>query len=349
MARSDFSLSSAAEIQPPVCVGDLDGHSFIVSPDIPTELITKHLQDNPDLPGVLLIEDEKLFGMIPRRTIFERLGRRYGIELFMRKPISILHKDLHIEKPLVIKGNKRVEKTLRKALKRPQETIYDPIVVKHNGKYILLDMQILIMTQAQILKNHNNILKLLNDFDRVVEEDEPENAIEKILDALRSVVPFHSINIFLFGETIHGLSEKSSYFKFVNNDTHMLPEYYLPFSYHQTICTDDENGVHIWKKTPAETANLPKAWMGTPLACPEQYIGLLSLYRYTHTPYSSNEKELASTFAWHLGQAVTKLIEKCNASQKTSALIKQQPSKNVLRKPNIDTIRKKYPNHIKEV
>jgi hypothetical protein len=338
MARDNFSLSLAAEQQPPVCVGDLDGHRFSVSPNIQTELITKHLRDNPTLPGVLLIEDSKLIGMIPRRTIFERLGRRYGVELFMRKPISELHKELHIEAPLVIDGRKRVEKTLRKALKRPQESIYDPIVIHHNDAYAMLDMQTLIMTQAQILQNFNNVMRKFSDFDDIIEQASPENAIEKVLDSLRGIVPFHNINILLFGETIPSLSHPSSYFEFVNKDPDTLPEHHLAFSFSQTICMDDENGIELWDKNISRSPQPPKAWMSIPLACPDKYIGLLSLYRYTHTAYSNNEKELATTFAWYLSQAVTKLIKERRYTPKP---IKYKPTSQIIKRPKIDEIRRK--------
>jgi hypothetical protein len=77
-------------VHTPVCVDDLPQHDFQVSLDSLTEAITERLEAHPELPGVLLFENDKLHGILPRKQIFERLGHRYGVELFLHKPISEL-------------------------------------------------------------------------------------------------------------------------------------------------------------------------------------------------------------------------------------------------------------------
>ena len=55
------------DVTSPVCVGDLLTFDYKVPISTPTETVTRQLEANPDLPGVILLENEQLAGVIPRR------------------------------------------------------------------------------------------------------------------------------------------------------------------------------------------------------------------------------------------------------------------------------------------
>src|SRR5690242_948686 len=92
-----FNIYPTGHIPVPVCIGDLPMSSYSVSARTLTEAVTARMQDDNMIPGVLIMENQKLSGVIPRHKMFERLGKRYGIELFLRKPIGELEKELGVE------------------------------------------------------------------------------------------------------------------------------------------------------------------------------------------------------------------------------------------------------------
>lgn len=214
-----FALTSTAKIQPPVCIGDVPSHDFSASLEEKTDSIVKRLQEDISLPGVILYDEQGFVGMIPRQTIFERLGRRYGIELFLNKEISSLYRELRVPKPIIVDGEVRVEDVVRKALGRDEIQLYHPVVVFHAGKYTLINMHKLITTQTEMLANLNAVATKLNNCGVIVEMDKEDVAVEKIIDALREVVPFHDAglytslalpSVYIKGEEfVHSLSENA--------------------------------------------------------------------------------------------------------------------------------------------
>ena len=61
---------------PPVSVGELPSHKYQVSIETITEDVSSHLEAHPEIPGVILVRDDKIHSMIPRTKMFERLGHR---------------------------------------------------------------------------------------------------------------------------------------------------------------------------------------------------------------------------------------------------------------------------------
>jgi len=309
MSPQKFARTSTAKLQPPVCIGDVPSNDFSVSLEEKTDSVVKRLREDVSLPGVILCDEQGFVGMIPRQTIFERLGRRYGIELFLNKEINSLYRELHAPKPLIIDGEVRVEDAVQKALGRDEVQLYHPVVVFHAGKYTLINMHKLITTQTEILANLNAAATKLNNCGVIVDMDKEDVAIEKIIDALREVVPFHDAGLYtslelpsihMKGEEfVHSLSEnenKADLFQFLQ-------------SFNQIVCVDDKNGVSFSESAVGTPQKLPRAWMGVPLLDDNhQHLGTLALSRYVHTPFSMNEKELTSNYAWYISRVVANFL-----------------------------------------
>lgn len=109
---------------------------------------------NPLLPGVILTDHEgKFVGMISRRLFFERMGGRYGIEMFYKRPIEVLYRFSQID-TLILPGNTLIVEAAQQSLQRRPELLYDPIVVEIEPHvYKLLDVH-------QLLVAHSNIHEL---------------------------------------------------------------------------------------------------------------------------------------------------------------------------------------------
>lgn len=309
MDTQKFSRSATAKLQPPVCIGDVSGYRFSVSVNEQTGFVAKTLRNNPKLPGVLLYDAEDFIGMIPRQTIFERLGNRYGVALFWGKPISVLYKELRVASPLILKGELRVDDAVQRALSREGAHLYDPVVVIYAGEYRLLDMHSLITVQANMLKNLNAVAMKLNNCGVVAEHGKEEVGVEKIMDALREVVPFHDAGFFTYHQVSQPLLLKGESFIYpIRKEVKVSSFYQLPESFNQVVCMDDEHGMLLWDDIAELTKADPKAWMGVPLVNDDEYIGTLSLCRYAHTPFSVNEKELTSNYIGYLGKLIRNFL-----------------------------------------
>ncbi|MFB2936886.1 EAL domain-containing protein [Aerosakkonemataceae cyanobacterium BLCC-F154] len=132
---------------------DLTLYRIAVSPECSTHKVAKILTNNTLLPGVVIAKDNEFVGVISRSRFFEYMSRPYSVELFFKKPIHIFYKYLHTQ-ALIIPQETSIVTAAKKALKRPKETLYEPIVVKlqqtDRAVYKLLDMQQLLLAQLQI-------------------------------------------------------------------------------------------------------------------------------------------------------------------------------------------------------
>ncbi len=309
MYTDKFARSATAQLQPPVCIGDIPAEGFSVSANEKTGFVSKVLRNNPKLPGVLLYDGNDFVGMIPRQIIFERLGRLYGVDLFLNKEISVLYKELRISEPLVLLGEMRVDQAVRKALARDEDNVYHPIVVFYKGTYQLLDMHRLITVQSSMLENLNTVATKLNQCKTVIQRGKEDLGIEKVIDALREVVPFHDAGIYTYHELERTFYLKGEAFIHTMKKTQNSASFNrLPESFKQIICMDDVHGIPLWKGMAHLTEHHPKAWMGVPLVSSNQYLGTLSLSRFVHTPFLKNETELTGSYAWYLSMLISKVL-----------------------------------------
>lgn len=132
---------------------DLTLYQISISPECSAYKVAKILEDNPLLPGVLIINDNEFIGVISRSHFFECMSRPYSVDLFFKKPIHIFYKYAQSQ-ALIISQESSIITAAKKALKRPKQYLYEPIVVKNKQKdrqaYKLLDMQQLLLAQMQI-------------------------------------------------------------------------------------------------------------------------------------------------------------------------------------------------------
>jgi len=52
------------------------------------EALSSTVDKNVQVPAVLVLEQEKLIGLIPREKVYEKLGRPFGVELFLKMNIK---------------------------------------------------------------------------------------------------------------------------------------------------------------------------------------------------------------------------------------------------------------------
>jgi signal transduction histidine kinase len=102
--------------------------------------VAQVFQQHPLLPGVILTQENQFVSMISRQCLLEYLLRPHGIELFLRKPLGVLHSYTQARN-LILAGNTSVLQGAQQALRRSPNLLPEPIVLQTKpGVYQLLDV-----------------------------------------------------------------------------------------------------------------------------------------------------------------------------------------------------------------
>ncbi|GAB4351637.1 MAG: hypothetical protein Fur0042_19960 [Cyanophyceae cyanobacterium] len=129
---------------------DLSLFSFSLNLDVPGRVLADALEEDPLLPGVILMEDDRFAGVLSRRRFLKHLSRMYGQELFLRRPLRVVYKYAQTE-PLVLPGDASIIEAATLTLGRSRDLLYEPAVV-HLGEqdYRIVDVHQLLVAQARI-------------------------------------------------------------------------------------------------------------------------------------------------------------------------------------------------------
>lgn len=149
-----LDLSGAAAL------GDLPHHRATVSPASMWKSIEGIFQQNPELPGVIVLDREKLCGMISRQRFMELMNQPFRHDLYdKRQVVQVLGSGF--AQPLCVAAGERIDVAAGWALERPGETIYEPVVIAFPspGDYRLIDIQVLLRALSQRLAMQNDELR----------------------------------------------------------------------------------------------------------------------------------------------------------------------------------------------
>lgn len=167
-ALHEFNSELSVLYIPEICTWNLSLESTLL--DLPlyncqieltqqAKEVAHAFEKKPLLPGVILTENGNFVGIISRRLFFERVNRRYGLEMFFKRPIEVLYRFSRKEM-LILSGGKLIVEAAEESLYRSAELVYDPIVVEVAPEtYWLLDVQQLMVAQSKIHQLTNKLLQ----------------------------------------------------------------------------------------------------------------------------------------------------------------------------------------------
>lgn len=166
MANTLESIISLPKLNSESTLGELPLIDFQVSPMTPVELVASQFKKHPHLPGVLVVSDEKLLGIISRHYFLKQMSSPDGRELFIKCPINDLLKSAKSsDNCLILTAVEKINLAVQMALNRAEEHVYDPLVIKFIDRenpdyffYFLLNFQTLILAQSHMIKAVNNEL-----------------------------------------------------------------------------------------------------------------------------------------------------------------------------------------------
>lgn len=87
---------------------------------------------NLSLRSVVVVRDERPIGHITRTHFYQKIGTRYGYNLFMGRQNQLIIKD----NPLMVEHHTPITEVSTVAMSRPPEDLYDDVIVTRNGLYV---------------------------------------------------------------------------------------------------------------------------------------------------------------------------------------------------------------------
>ena len=156
-------------LNPQSTLQELALQTFQVEPSCLSQDIAQAFQRNPLLPGVVLVKQNTLVGMISQHRFLEKMSMPYSLELFSKRPLSALYKFVAID-ILILKGDIPIVEAANSSLQRSPQLLYEPIVVQlsPNG-YKLLDVHQLLLAQSKI---HQMTCRLLSEQTKSLSESQ---------------------------------------------------------------------------------------------------------------------------------------------------------------------------------
>ena len=136
----------------------LTTHDFRVSSVTRSSAVARAFDQRPDLPGVLICEEDELLGVVSRTQFQEQLSHPFGVELFLQRPISDLLDQLDGDL-LVLPADCGIAEATQFALGRPTRAVYEPLAVDDNGRFALLDIHTLLLAQTRLLVEANETIQ----------------------------------------------------------------------------------------------------------------------------------------------------------------------------------------------
>ena len=124
---------------------------------------------NTDLPGVNLLNKGKYIGTLSRSRFHEQMSKQFMFDLFIKKDIGTFYANGKQTEFLVLDESTPLVPAANTVLKRSIQRRNDPIVVRlNNGELRILDVQHLLVIQAQIHSKTLEFLKEANEFKKEV-------------------------------------------------------------------------------------------------------------------------------------------------------------------------------------
>lgn len=150
--------SNPSSLNPSSTIADLETYQYQVDADTLGQVVANEFQNHPDLPGVIIKEEEKVLGVISRRKFLEQMSQPYSIELYLRRPIAVLLEVMEIE-TLKLREDCAIDQAVREALSRSLNVLYEPILVEKEDESLeLLEIHHLLLAQSKIFAQVNKII-----------------------------------------------------------------------------------------------------------------------------------------------------------------------------------------------
>jgi signal transduction histidine kinase len=131
-------------------VDELPYYAVRVDGGTPGSDIARLFEQDKGLPGVIIMGPGKFVHLVARNHFYQRLGRLYGVEIYMPRSIAFFLESV-AEPPLIVPCSTNVQNAVVTCLARG-ENVYDPfLVLMPDGEPRLVTFESLILKQTELL------------------------------------------------------------------------------------------------------------------------------------------------------------------------------------------------------
>jgi diguanylate cyclase (GGDEF)-like protein len=184
----------------PITLSDLDNWEYSVGPSVALKEVVKELESNPEIPGVLVCDQNSLLGIISRNTCFEKLSRPFSLDLFLQKPVGDLLS--HFSTPYeLFKSSTLIQEAVPHVLSRPSKLLYEPVVIQFDEHtFRLINVHDLLLAQNQLLVDSNfKIMQQVMVSRALASTLEISPLLEMLTTTIEEIIP-HSKKIIMIKE-----------------------------------------------------------------------------------------------------------------------------------------------------
>jgi signal transduction histidine kinase len=179
--RPETDLGAVLPLTGPcTTLADLTGFDAVVDVGTPGQVVTDLLKQDPELPGVIVTDRGLLKGIISRALLFDQLSRPFGNDLYRKRSIAYLLAHV-VHEPLVLDAGDGLDVAVSKAIDRPAEARYEPVVIRFaDGRLELLDVERLMLALARAFAERSRENEAL-----LLEVERRAESVRMTLDDLR--------------------------------------------------------------------------------------------------------------------------------------------------------------------
>lgn len=298
-------------------LADLPTHAFQVSAETSAILVATEFDAQPDLPGVIVMQNDKILGVISRRRFMEQIGRPYGIEVYLYRSIQVMLEATGTNS-LKLPGACTIHFAAEIALRRKFSFLYDPIIVEFPDKSLrLLNSYTLLLAQSQLLnlvyqveQSRRQLAESLEKTGRILSSSlNLQEVTARILVELAHVVSYERGLIMLKKGTVLQKIAQRGFPPHLYQQELTVPiqtnredVFQRIVATQKPLLVDNVRYEPGWQQL--EGLPLDHSWVGVPLVVQNQVIGLISLTRREPYAFRADDVLVVQTFA---GQAVIAL------------------------------------------
>jgi diguanylate cyclase (GGDEF)-like protein len=264
-------------------------------------------EQNPDLPGLLVMEQDRLVGVISRRRYIQQMGRPYGAEVFYwKRPVKVIVETIASE-PLVLPAHCTIRSAAQQALARPADTVYEPLVVEFaDGRLQLLEAYLLLLAQTELLNLSVKVAEhqkqmtemMYQATNSLISTLDQDTLLQRILASVLEAIPVAAKGwLFAFDQVTGALARSA--IRGVSGQANEI------FSAHQTyigraiaekqtitLVDDDLQRNVLYTDLPQAAASA----IYLPLTHDHQTLGVLHLAASPSTAFSENDLKLLTVY-----------------------------------------------------
>lgn len=128
-------------------IGEIAKDVVCVPFNAPCGEIDRMFHEDQGLQGLVVSKKDHSVGLITRTHFYQKMGTRYGYNLYLKRPIELLAKD----SPLVVDYFVSVIEASKLAMDRPNEEVYDDVIIKkEHSVYGVVSIKELLLKVADI-------------------------------------------------------------------------------------------------------------------------------------------------------------------------------------------------------